>query len=140
MIVPYKKLCLCCSFTGNPSILLFRYMILRTGLCSLLSNPAAILERCSKTVETGRRLLRVSVGVFFIIGAAGSFVMFMGAGWFSDLVRNPDARLAVQALSPALFLGCVMAAPYFRSPVVRPLPALLLQTAHKADNIGHRQH
>lgn len=77
--------------------------------------PVAVSRLVSESMARGRvrdarRLLRVSVGVFFIIGAAGSFVMFMGAGWFSDLVRNPDARLAVQALSPALFLGCVMAA------------------------------
>ncbi len=77
--------------------------------------PVAVSRLVSESMARGRvrdarRLLRVSVGVFFAVGAAGSLVMFAGAGWFSELVHNPEAKLAVQALSPALFLGCVMAA------------------------------
>ena len=77
--------------------------------------PVAISKLVSENMARGRardarKLLRVSAMTFLTIGVVGSILMFLGAGWFAQVVNNPDARYAVRMLSPALFFGCMMAA------------------------------
>ena len=77
--------------------------------------PVAVSKLVSESMARGRardarRLLRVSAAVFLSVGLLGSLIMLAGAGWFTGVVNNPDARYAVWMLAPALFFGCVMAA------------------------------
>ncbi|MEM1485945.1 polysaccharide biosynthesis protein [Oscillospiraceae bacterium PP1C4] len=77
--------------------------------------PVAVSKLVSENIARGRardarKLLRLSALVFVGIGLVGSLLMLLGAGWFANLVNNPDAKYAVWMLSPALFFGCVMAA------------------------------
>lgn len=77
--------------------------------------PVAVSKLVSESMACGRardarKLLRVAGAAFLAVGAAGSLLMFFGAGWFSARVQNPGSVWAVRMLSPALFFGCLMAA------------------------------
>lgn len=77
--------------------------------------PIAVSKLVSENIAQGRvrdarKLLRVALFAFVSIGAVGSLFMFLGAGWFTGIIKNPDARFAVRMLSPAIFFGCITAA------------------------------
>jgi stage V sporulation protein B len=56
-----------------------------------------------------RRILRVSLYLFSILGAVSSAAMFALAGPLSSLLHDPLAKTAVQLLSPAVLFVCLMA-------------------------------
>lgn len=77
--------------------------------------PIAVSKLVSENIAQRRyhnvkKILRLSSFVFVGVGLLGSVLMFAGAGWFSEVVKNQQAKLAVMMLAPALFFGCVMAA------------------------------
>ena len=77
--------------------------------------PVAVSKLVSENMARGRvrdarKLLRIALMMFLLVGVAGTLVMYGGAAWFTDVVKNPDARFAVRTLSPALFFGCTTAA------------------------------
>lgn len=77
--------------------------------------PVAVSKLVSESVAKGkvgdaRRLLRVSLLLFFGVGLLGSCLMLLGARWFSGLLPTPEAVYSIWMLSPALFFGCIMAA------------------------------
>lgn len=85
-------------------------------LCALFVSgvPVAVSKLVSESMARGqaknaRKLLRVAVWAFMGIGAVSTAAMFLGAGWFSRLIDNPEAAAAVMMLSPSLLFGCVMA-------------------------------
>lgn len=76
--------------------------------------PVAVSKLVSESMARGlardaRRMLRLSATVFVGIGLCGSVMMVLGAGWFAQIVHNPDAKYAVWMLAPALFFGCITA-------------------------------
>ena len=76
--------------------------------------PVAVAKLVSEQVARGQaqqasRLLHRALALFTGLGALGMGLMFLGAEWFSTLVKNPPAALAVRMLAPALFFGCLLA-------------------------------
>lgn len=76
--------------------------------------PVAVSKLVSESMARGlardaRRMLRISASLFVGIGLCGSVMMVLGAGWFAQVVHNPDAKYAVWMLAPALFFGCITA-------------------------------
>jgi len=77
--------------------------------------PVAVSKLVSENLALGRyrdvrRIRRISMLMFMLIGVIGSLAMFFGAGIFVKSVNNPSAYLAVAVMSPALFFGCMSAA------------------------------
>ncbi len=54
-----------------------------------------------------RRTFRVLLVQFSIVGAAGTAVMYFGAGTWADFLGNSKATLSIVALSPAIFFLAV---------------------------------
>ena len=86
------------------------YMISTAGL------PVAVSILVSEAKTQGRldqikRIFRATVVMFFIIGLAGSSMMFFGAGWFSrDVIQNEPARYSIMVIAPMLFFICLSSA------------------------------
>lgn len=85
-------------------------------LCALFVSgvPVAVSKLVSESMARGRvknarKLLRVALCAFITLGTAAALAMFFGAEWFSNLIKNPEAKAAVMMLAPSLLAGCVMA-------------------------------
>ncbi len=82
---------------------------------SIAGFPVAVSRMVSQSTarqsyREARRILKVALLLFASLGAFLSMVIFFGAGTFADWVGNPTARIAVCAIAPAVFFGCVNAA------------------------------
>ncbi len=77
--------------------------------------PVAVSKLVSESAATGRlrdvrRILRLSMALFFAGGLLASACMFFGARRFAAALGSPDSFLSIAALSPALFFCCMMSA------------------------------
>lgn len=77
--------------------------------------PLALSRLVSEANALGRenekrRIFRVALGLFFLLGLAGSLIMFFGTGPLSELMNNTLAFAAIRALSPAVICVCLMSA------------------------------
>ena len=57
-----------------------------------------------------RRVYRVSLGAFVVIGACGSLLLFSMASPFAALLGNPNAAACMRAISPTVLLICLSSA------------------------------
>ena len=57
-----------------------------------------------------RRVYRVSLGAFVVIGACGSLLLFGMASPFAALLGNPNAAACMRAVSPTVLLICLSSA------------------------------
>ena len=77
--------------------------------------PTAIVKLVAESVaqgkyENARRIKRVALLAFTVIGLLGSLIVFIFARPFAGSVAgNPQAYLAVVAISPAVLFCCIMA-------------------------------
>ncbi len=76
--------------------------------------PLAISRLTSQAHAQGRenqkrKLFRVALRLFFVLGVAGSVFMFTQAQGLARFMNNPMARLPIMALSPAVFCVCLLA-------------------------------
>ena len=76
--------------------------------------PLAISKLTSQAQAQGRenekrKILRVSLVLFFIIGAVGSLFMFTCAQQLAEFQNNQSAFLPIRVLSPAVFCVCLLA-------------------------------
>ena len=76
--------------------------------------PLAISKLTSEAHTRGRenekrKIFRVAIWLFFILGLVGSMLMFFGADLLAGFLRNEDAMRPVQALAPAVFCVCILA-------------------------------
>jgi len=74
--------------------------------------PIAIARMISvanmnKNYEEEKKIFRISLLLFIIIGIAGTGMMAAVARVFTDTARNPDAYYSVLILAPSLFFVCV---------------------------------
>lgn len=77
--------------------------------------PVAISKIVAEYQVAGRyrdtkKLLRMCCLLFLGTGLLFTLLMFLGAGWFSQIINNPGAALSIMALSPAVFFLCMMSA------------------------------
>ncbi len=75
--------------------------------------PVAISRMVSESRAKGnhtevKRILRGSLILMTVIGTIGTAVLYFGAGPFSALMKNPDARMGIASVAPALFFVSVM--------------------------------
>lgn len=85
------------------------YMISTAGL------PVAVSiliseNRVRGNVRNIRRIYRVTVSMFFVIGCAGMLAMIFGSGWFADRIGIDDSAYCIVAIAPTLFLICISSA------------------------------
>ncbi len=77
--------------------------------------PIAISKMVSESIarnnrEEAHKVFKVAFYLLTVIGIIGTAVLFLGAGFFADLLNNPRANLAIMAVSPALLFVALMSA------------------------------
>ena len=76
--------------------------------------PLAISKLTSQARAQGRenqkrKIFRTAIWLFFILGLAGSALMFFGAGQLAQLIHEPKGYWPIRALAPAVFCVCLLA-------------------------------
>lgn len=76
--------------------------------------PLAISKLTSQAQAQGRenekrKIFRVALGLFFVIGLAGSVFMYTCAADLAAFQNNKSAFVAIRCLSPAVFCVCILA-------------------------------
>ncbi len=77
--------------------------------------PVAISRMISETYakknyQEVERIRKVSFLLLSVIGIAGTLILFFGAELFSELLDNPDAKMGIMAISPAVLFVSFMSA------------------------------
>ncbi len=54
-----------------------------------------------------RKTYRAALLIFSFVGALGTLLLFVFAGEICELIDNPEAKLAIMAISPSVFFVCV---------------------------------
>lgn len=77
--------------------------------------PVALSKTISEADALGRynqvrKVFRVALTTFIILGALSTLIMFFGAGSLANLMETPDSRASIRALAPAALVVCCMAA------------------------------
>lgn len=77
--------------------------------------PVAISRMISEARAKGnhnevKRIFSVSRKLLAFIGIAGTLILYLGAGAFARLLKNPDAELGIKAISPAVLFVAFMSA------------------------------
>ncbi len=96
-------------FNSAYTIYVWFYMISTAGLpvaVSILISEARALGRGREV----KRIFRVTLTMFLIIGALGTAAMMFGSAGFASLIGNDGARLSVVAIAPTLFFICISSA------------------------------
>lgn len=91
------------------TIYTFLYMISTAGLPTAVSIMVAE-SRAAGRIRQVKRVLHVSLALFFLIGVVGMLVMLLGAGPFSSLIGAANTKYCIMALAPTLFFICISSA------------------------------
>ena len=78
-----------------------------TGLPVAMS---VMISSCKDTEEGGKRIFRVALHLFLILGAIGCFVMLAFARPFAVFLGSDRAAKCILAIAPTVFLICVSSA------------------------------
>jgi len=85
------------------------FVISTAGLPVAVSKMVAEANALGKYGEV-RRIFRVAVITFSIVGLAFTAVMMLGARWFVEIIGNSRAYYAVLAIAPAIFFVAIVSA------------------------------
>ncbi|MBR5480055.1 MAG: polysaccharide biosynthesis protein [Clostridia bacterium] len=82
------------------------YVLSNAGL------PVAVARVVAECTSKGRfrdarKVLKLSNLIFFCTGLTGMLIMFLGAEWFVNYIKNPGAYLAVMMMAPTVFFVCL---------------------------------
>ncbi len=96
-------------FNAAYTIYTWFYMISTAGL------PVAMSVMVSKSRAKGnfnqvKKILRLSLILFFIIGSAGMLLLIFGSGLFASLIKVDKSNLCIVAIAPTLFFVCLTSA------------------------------
>lgn len=96
-------------FNAAYSIYVWFYMISTAGL------PVAVSMMISKSRAQGnlketKRIYKITVTLFFIIGLIGMCLMMFGSQLFSKAIALEPAYLCIAAIAPTLFFICISSA------------------------------
>jgi len=96
-------------FTTSYTMYTWLFVIATAGL------PVAISRMISESRTKGnfgevKKILRVSMMLLGVIGIGGTLILFFGAGAFSKMLGNPDAKLGIMAIAPAMLFVSGMSA------------------------------
>ena len=94
-------------FTVAYDIYTWMYILTTSGL------PVAISRMVSESnavgrYENSRRILSVAFSTFFVLGIAGSAVLWFGADTLAALMHNENAAMAIRIIAPAIMFEIVM--------------------------------
>ena len=94
-------------FTVAYDIYTWMYILTTSGL------PVAISRMVSESNAEGRfdnseRILHVAFTSFFVLGIAGSAVLWFGADALAGLMNNPNAAVAIKVIAPAIMFEIIM--------------------------------
>lgn len=75
--------------------------------------PAAVAKIISEKTSVGDyngadHVLRVAFGLMLSVGLSSTLIMFFGAGFIAEKIKNPLAYYSIMALAPALVFSAVM--------------------------------
>lgn len=96
-------------FNQAYTIYTWLYMVSTTGLPTAVSMLISE-SRALGDIRGAKRVFRVTIVLFIIIGAIGTIVMMGGAGLFSVLTKSPNAKLSIIYIGPTLFFICIASA------------------------------
>jgi len=96
-------------FNAAYTIYTWFYMISTAGL------PIAMSVLVSKSRAKGnfnqvKKILRLSLWLFFIVGSVGMLILALGSGMFAALIKVERANLCILAIAPTLFFVCLTSA------------------------------
>lgn len=96
-------------FNQAYTIYTWLYMVSTTGLPTAVSMMISESRAKGNTLET-KRVYRVTMTLFVVIGLIGTTLMMAGAGLFSQLTESPKAETAIIFIGPTLFFICISSA------------------------------
>ena len=85
------------------------FTIATTGLPTAISMLISE-DRVHGNFREIKKIFRVTLGLFIIIGILGTSVMFFGAPFFEKAYKITDSRYCMMAVAPTLFFICVASA------------------------------
>ena len=85
------------------------FTIATTGLPTAISMLISE-DRVHGNFREIKKIFRVTLGLFIIIGILGSAIMFFGAAFFERAYKITDSRFCMMAVAPTLFFICVASA------------------------------
>ncbi len=93
------------------------FMIATNGLPVALAMMLSD-SRSKGQIKQAKRIFRISMALFFIVGFVGMLIMLLGARWYSSEVLNAEATtVCILAIAPTLFFISISSAfrGYFQS-------------------------
>ncbi len=96
-------------FNQAYTIYTWLYMVSTTGLPTAVSMMISE-SRAKGNVNETKRVYRVTMTLFIVIGLIGTTLMMAGAGLFSKLTESPKAETAIIFIGPTLFFICIASA------------------------------
>ncbi|MBR7143018.1 MAG: polysaccharide biosynthesis protein [Clostridia bacterium] len=93
-------------FSAAYNIYSFLFVISTAGLPVAVSRMVSSAVACGREAEA-RRIFRLSLFIFTLIGVAGTALMFFGAGGFTKLIKNSNALFSIMTLSPAILFVAI---------------------------------
>ncbi len=91
------------------TIYTYLYMVSTAGLPTAISIMVAD-SRAAGKIRQVKRILRVSLILFFVIGVVGMLVMLLGAGPLSVMIGAGNTKYCIMAIAPTLFFICMSSA------------------------------
>jgi len=96
-------------FSTSYNVYTWLFIVATAGLPVAISRMVSEARGKDNENEV-ERIFKVSIGMLLVIGIAGTLILFFGADAFSRLLDNPDAKLGIMAISPAILFVSLMSA------------------------------
>ena len=96
-------------FTTSYTMYTWLFIVATAGIPVAISRMISESRAISNYGEV-KKIFSVSFRLLAIIGIAGSCILFFGAGFFAEKLDNPDAKLGIMAISPAMLFVSFMSA------------------------------
>ena len=96
-------------FTTSYTMYTWLFVIATAGLPVAISRMISESRAKSNFGEV-KKILRVSLMLLGVIGVAGTLILFFGAEFFAKILGNPDAKLGIMAIAPAMLFVSGMSA------------------------------
>ena len=96
-------------FNGAYTIFTWLYTLSCAGLPTAASMLIARIPE-KKRADGARRIFRLSLGIFTLVGLVGSIGLILGAPFVAHLMRVEKSEAAIIAVAPTLFFICQSAA------------------------------
>lgn len=94
-------------FSSSYQMYAWMFVISTAGIPVAISRMVAE-SRARGNYNDVKKILKGSLLLMTIIGLAGTVILFFGAEFFSEIMKNGDAALGIKAVAPALLFVCLM--------------------------------